>query len=53
VPKARFAHYHKRESAQEQGLLALFHPVARVHIASGIKYFLKYRAATLPRLARP
>jgi N-acetylglucosaminyl-diphospho-decaprenol L-rhamnosyltransferase len=43
VPSARFAHYHKRESAQEQGLLALFHPVARTHIASGMKYFLKYR----------
>lgn len=48
VPSARFAHYHKRESAQEQGLLALFHPVARTHIASGIKYFLKHRAASLP-----
>jgi len=45
VPSARFAHYHKRESAQEQGLFALFHPVARTHIVSGIKYFLKYRGA--------
>ncbi len=47
VPTARFAHYHKRESAQEQGLLTLFHPVARTHIASGCKYFWKYRAAGL------
>lgn len=43
TPRARFAHYHKRESAQEQGVFALFNPVARIHISSGIKYFLKYR----------
>ncbi|MDO8512182.1 MAG: glycosyltransferase family 2 protein [bacterium] len=43
VPQARFAHYHKRESAQEQGAFAFLNPVARIHIASGIKYFLKYR----------
>lgn len=43
VPKARFAHYHKRESAQEQGIFAFLSPVARIHISSGIKYFLKYR----------
>lgn len=49
VPSARFAHYHKRESAQEQGIFALFNPVARTHIASGIKYFLKYRGTRVPR----
>ncbi len=43
APHARFAHYHKRESAQEQGIFALFNPVARIHISSGIKYFSKYR----------
>lgn len=43
VPQARFAHYHKRESAQDRGIFAFFNPVARIHIASGIKYFLKYR----------
>lgn len=43
VPQARFAHYHKRESAQERGLFVFLNPVARIHIASGIKYFLKYR----------
>lgn len=43
VPQARFAHYHKRESAQDRGLLAFLNPVARIHISSGIKYFLKYR----------
>ncbi len=50
VPQARFVHYHKRESAQEQGILALFHSVARTHIVSGIKYFLKYRGRVAPRL---
>lgn len=44
VPQARFAHYHKRESAQDQGIFAFFSPVARIHIFSGIKYFLKYRS---------
>jgi len=43
VPQARFAHYHKRESAQEAGAFALLNPTARIHISSGIKYFLKYR----------
>ena len=52
VPTARFAHYHKRESAQEQGLLALFHPIARTHIVSGIKYFLKYRGVGVTPVRR-
>ncbi|TSC64089.1 MAG: glycosyl transferase family protein [Parcubacteria group bacterium Gr01-1014_106] len=43
VPDARFAHHHKRASAQESGLSALFQPITRIHIASGIKYFWKYR----------
>lgn len=42
VPQARFAHYHKRESAQERGIFAFFSPIARIHVSSGIKYFLKY-----------
>ncbi len=43
VPHARFAHYYKRESAQEAGISALFQPITRIHIASGFKYFWKYR----------
>jgi len=43
VPDARFAHYYKRASAQEAGLSALFRPITRIHIASGAKYFWKYR----------
>lgn len=43
VPDARFAHHHKRASAQEAGLFALLQPITRIHIASGIKYFWKYR----------
>jgi hypothetical protein len=49
VPAARFAHYHKRESAQDQGILALFNPIAQTHIASGMKYFAKYRGSRMPR----
>jgi len=43
VPSARFAHYYKRASAQEAGFSALFQPITRIHIASGFKYFWKYR----------
>lgn len=43
VPAARFAHYYKRASAQEAGISALLQPITRVHIASGFKYFWKYR----------
>lgn len=43
VPRARFAHYYKRESAQEAGFGALFQSITRIHIASGFKYFWKYR----------
>ncbi len=49
VPEARFAHYHKRESAKDRGLLALFNPLARIHIASGIKYFMKYKGEFRPK----
>lgn len=42
-PAAKFSHYYKRESAQEGGVSALFQPVTRIHIASGLKYFWKYR----------
>lgn len=44
VPEARFAHHYKRASAQEVGISALFQPIARIHIASGFKYFWKYRS---------
>ncbi len=54
VPSARFAHYYKRESAQGGGVRALFHPITRTHIVSGLKYFWKYRRAGLvPALRAP
>ena len=36
-------HLHKRQSAQYMGLRSLRDPVTRIHIADGIRYFLKYR----------
>lgn len=42
-PAARFSHYYKRESALAGGFAALFQPLTRIHIASGFKYFWKYR----------
>lgn len=47
VPAARFAHYYKRASAQEAGVGALLQPITRTHIASGFKYFWKYRGRGL------
>lgn len=47
VPAARFAHYYKRASAQEAGVGALLQPITRTHIASGCKYFWKYRGRGL------
>jgi GT2 family glycosyltransferase len=48
-PRAQFAHYHKRESARDRGVLALFNRTARAHIASGVKYFCKYRGIRAPK----
>lgn len=54
VPGGRFAHYYKRASAQEAGFSALLQPVTRTHIASGFKYFWKYRReGTAPRTRAP
>jgi hypothetical protein len=42
LPSAKMIHYHQRLSAEDSGLASLFSFPTRVHIASGIKYFLKY-----------
>lgn len=42
LPQARMTHLFKRESAQQQGLLALRDPLTRIHVISGMKYFLKH-----------
>ncbi len=48
LPEAKALHHHTRLS--EGGLLEIFKkPVLRTHIASGIKYFLKYLGKKNPR----
>jgi hypothetical protein len=42
TPVARFVHYHQRESQTRYVWQAFTNPVTRIHIASGVKYFLKY-----------
>lgn len=43
LPEAEMIHYHQRLSAQESGLKALLNKHTRIHIASAIKYFWKWR----------
>lgn len=42
VPSATMMHLHSRDSAQKMGLSSLLSKSTRLHIYSGIKYFLKY-----------
>jgi len=42
-------HYHQRLSAERGGILGIFSPGGRIHIASGIKYFAKYLGVRLPQ----
>jgi GT2 family glycosyltransferase len=50
VPSARFVHYHQRESVIHAPWELFTNRLTRVHIASAIKYFLKYshRSKTAP-----
>lgn len=50
VAEVELVHYHQRLSDQRRGIFSIFHKVTRVHIASAIKYFAKYRGVPLPRL---
>ncbi|MBI4239880.1 glycosyltransferase family 2 protein [Candidatus Uhrbacteria bacterium] len=43
VPQATMIHLYGRDSAKKKGLFALLEKATRTHIASGMKYFLKYR----------
>jgi len=43
VPHAKMTHYHTRESAEKEGILSLTNKMTRIHVQSGIKYFMKYR----------
>jgi GT2 family glycosyltransferase len=42
VPQAKVFHIHMRDSARRMGIFSLFHPLTRVHVMSGIKYFIKH-----------
>lgn len=46
---AKMVHYHERLSAQGNWLVSPFRKSARIHIASCIKYFRKWRGVTLAR----
>lgn len=41
-PRAVMTHHHRRESARLPGVLGLANPLARIHIASSLKYFTKH-----------
>jgi GT2 family glycosyltransferase len=43
-------HYHHQFSAVLGGIKGIFSPGGRIHIASGLKYFLKYRGQELPKI---
>lgn len=50
LPEAQMTHYHSRESAEKTGFWSLTTKMTRIHVQSGIKYFLKYRKhKTAPR----
>jgi N-acetylglucosaminyl-diphospho-decaprenol L-rhamnosyltransferase len=48
VPSARFVHYHQRQSHIRAPWEIFTNRAARIHIASGVRYFLKYRGIPLP-----
>ncbi|MEK7473734.1 MAG: glycosyltransferase family 2 protein [Patescibacteria group bacterium] len=53
APHARFVHYLQRESKTKYPWEVLTNRLARVHIQSGIKYFLKYQGTANPRIFVP
>lgn len=46
--EVEMVHYHQRLSAERSGILGVFSKGGRIHIISGIKYFLKYFGVKLP-----
>jgi hypothetical protein len=42
IADAKMVHYHQRLSAESPGLSGIFSKATRIHILSGIKYFMKY-----------
>jgi N-acetylglucosaminyl-diphospho-decaprenol L-rhamnosyltransferase len=49
APVAEFVHYHQRESAVNKPWQAITNRVAREHIKSAVRYFMKYRGKPGPR----
>ncbi len=49
VPHAWLVHFHQRESDTGSVFGVLFNRTTRVHIASAVKYFWKYRGVPWPR----
>lgn len=52
TPVSKVVHYHRRESRTRFAFQILSHPVARMHLMSGIKFFLKYYREPHPRSDR-
>ncbi len=50
VPHVRFTHYHQRESMIRYPWEVFTNRLVRIHIASGVRYFLKYRGEALPQI---
>jgi N-acetylglucosaminyl-diphospho-decaprenol L-rhamnosyltransferase len=51
TPAAKVVHYHQRESRTRFAWQIFTNKLARVHLASGIKFLLKYRGEEHPRMA--
>lgn len=51
TPVARLLHYHRRQSSTRHLWQLLNNRVARIHLVSGVKYFLKYLGKPHPRLS--
>jgi N-acetylglucosaminyl-diphospho-decaprenol L-rhamnosyltransferase len=48
--EAALTHYHQRLSAESPGLTGIFSSLTRVHIMSGIRYFMKYHGRPQPKI---
>lgn len=46
--QVEMVHYHQQFSAERRGFFGVFSKGARIHIASGIKYFAKYLGVKIP-----
>ncbi|MCH7491995.1 glycosyltransferase family 2 protein [Patescibacteria group bacterium] len=42
IADIEIVHYYSRDSAKQKGFISLFSKITRIHIASWLKYFMKY-----------